>query len=199
MIYSVRGTLIYTETNLAVIECSGVGYACRTTFSTLSALDKIGSEVRLYTVLNVRQDDVELFGFATMAELDSFKLLTTVSGVGPKAALSILSDLSPEGLAMSIATSDTKTLTRSPGIGAKIAQRIVLELKDKFKGIEISSSANGGNISRISSGGNMAEAILALTVLGFTGTQAAQALADQSADTSIEDLVKIGLKKLASF
>ena len=199
MLYSVRGTLIYTEPNLAVVECGGVGYSCRTTFNTLSSLGKIGTEVRLYTVLNIRQDDIDLFGFATVEELESYKLLNSVSGVGPKAALALLSDLSPNALAACIAASDTKTLTRSPGIGAKIAQRIVLELKDKFSNITISSDSSSQKVSSIGAGGNIAEAISALTVLGFTGTQAAQALSGEGADTSVEELVKIGLKKLAVF
>ena len=130
MIYSVRGEIIHTEPSLAVIECGGVGYACRTTFNTLKKIGTSG-EAKLYTYLHVREDAVELFGFADTAELACFKQLISVSGVGPKAGLSILSEISPQKLALCITTGDSKTLTKCPGIGAKTAQRIVLELKDK--------------------------------------------------------------------
>ena len=126
MIYSVRGKLIHTTTSSAVVECAGVGYNCQTTINTLKQI-KIGTEVTLYTYLNVREDAMELFGFASATELETFKTLISVSGVGPKAGLAILSQLSPEQVAMAIATDDVKTITRAPGIGKKIAQRIILE------------------------------------------------------------------------
>ena len=132
MIYSVHGTLLAKELSLAVVECGGVGYACRTTFTTLSQLGNVGETVFLYTALSVREDAVELFGFATKQELQCFRLLTTVSGVGPKAALAILSDLPPDRFLLTVAAGDSKQLTRSKGIGAKTAQRIVMELKDKI-------------------------------------------------------------------
>ena len=131
MLYSVRGKLIQTTATCAVVECGGVGFLCQTTLNTLKTL-KPGSEVMLYTYLNVREDAMELFGFATKTELDTFKTLISVSGVGPKAGLALLSELSPEQVAMAIATDDVKTITRAQGIGKKIAQRIVLELKDKL-------------------------------------------------------------------
>ena len=131
MLYSVRGKLIAIESNAAVVECGGVGYMCQTTMNTLKAV-KLNTEVTLYTYLNVREDAVDLFGFATKAELETFKNLISVSGVGPKAGLAVLSELSPEQVAMAIASDDLKTITRAQGIGKKIAQRIVLELKDKL-------------------------------------------------------------------
>lgn len=131
MIYSVRGKLIHTENSAAVVECGGVGYLCQTTMNTLKTL-KLNSEVTLYTYLNVREDAVDLFGFATQNELATFKTLISVSGVGPKAGLSVLSELTAEQVAMAIATDDIKTITRAQGIGKKIAQRIILELKDKL-------------------------------------------------------------------
>ena len=132
MIYSIRGKLMVKDTELAVVECGGVGYACRTTLSTLSQLQAVGNDVMLYTYLHVREDNIELFGFASQQELNCFKMLISVSGVGPKAALSILSDVTPEKFALLVASEDSKTLTRTKGIGAKTAQRIVLELKDKI-------------------------------------------------------------------
>ena len=123
MIYSLKGELTHWEQGLAVVECGGVGYACRTTMNTLAKIRDL-DEVKLYTYLHVTENSLDLFGFADNAELASFKQLISVSGVGPKAALSILSDISPSKLALCIASGDSKTLTKSPGIGTKIAQRI---------------------------------------------------------------------------
>ena len=130
MFYYLNGTVAHVEPYLAVIDCGGVGYACRTTGTTISQL-KVGKVGKLYTYLNVGEDVFDLYGFATQGELDSFKQLIGVSGVGPKAALAILSSCTPQNLAMAIITGDEKTLTVAPGIGKKIAQRIILELKDK--------------------------------------------------------------------
>ena len=130
MFYYVNGTVAEIETGLAVIDCSGVGYACATTNYTLSQLKK-GERAKLYTYLNVREDAMEMFGFASQSELRSFKMLIGVSGVGPKAALSILSSTTPQQLSMAVVMGDEKALTAAPGIGKKIAQRIILELKDK--------------------------------------------------------------------
>ncbi len=131
MFYYVNGTVAELEAGLAVIDCGGVGYACATTNYTLSQLKK-GERAKLYTYLNVREDAMELFGFASQSELRSFKMLIGVSGVGPKAALSILSSTTPQQLAMAVVMGDEKALTAAPGIGKKIAQRIILELKDKL-------------------------------------------------------------------
>ncbi|MCL1823340.1 MAG: Holliday junction branch migration protein RuvA [Oscillospiraceae bacterium] len=199
MIYSIKGIVSHIEQNLAVIEANGVGYACRTTANTISRLEN-GREVMLFTYLHVREDAVELFGFADSAELNAFKLLISVSGVGPKAALSVLSDLSPQGFALCVASGDSKLLTRSQGIGAKIAQRIVLELKDK---IDVESSfaldkdvVSGG--SQRMGGGASAEAIAALTALGFTTAQAARALEGVDRGLSTQEMIKIALKKLGN-
>ena len=132
MIYSVRGRLAVKELGFAVVECGGVGYGCRTSYNTVAQLGEIGSEAMLYTYLYVREDVVELFGFATQQELSCFKLLISVSGVGPKAATAILSDVTPERFAFLVASGDSKAFTKTKGIGAKTAQRIVLELKDKI-------------------------------------------------------------------
>lgn len=131
MLYYVNGTVAHIGPHLAVIDCGGVGYACRTTNYTIAHLQR-GQAAKLYTYLNVREDAVDLYGFFSENELNCFQMLTSVSGVGPKAALSILSSTTPEGLAMGIITEDEKSLTAAPGIGKKIAQRIILELKDKL-------------------------------------------------------------------
>ena len=131
MFYYLKGIAAHVAPNLAVIDCGGVGYACRTTSYTLSAL-QVGQEAKLYTHLNVREDAMELYGFATENEKNCFQMLISVSGVGPKAALSILSANTPEGLATAIITGNEKALTVAPGVGKKIAQRVLLELKDKL-------------------------------------------------------------------
>ena len=135
-----NGTVAETGPNLAVIDCGGVGYACATTNYTLSQLKK-GERAKLYTYLHVREEIFELYGFSSQAELNSFKMLIGVSGVGPKAALAVLSSTSPQNLALSIVTGDEKALTAAPGIGKKIAQRIILELKDKLAKDQSSFSA----------------------------------------------------------
>lgn len=197
MIYSVKGELVAVEHNLAVIECGGIGYACRTTANTLSNL-KIRTQVKLLTYLNVREDSMELFGFFEAGELNCFKMLISVSGVGPKAALSILSNLSPQEFALCVAGGDSKSLTRSPGIGPKIAQRIILELKDKIEkqDVKLDGSAFTKGTSAVM-GNNMSEAISALVVLGFTNTEAATALRGVDQDTPVEEMIKTGLKKLS--
>lgn len=168
--------------------------------TTMNTLKKIGSsgEVRLFTQLNVREDAIDLFGFADTAELQAFKQLTSISGVGPKAALSILSDITPSKLALCITTGDSKTLTRSPGIGAKIAQRIVMELKDKVsKEQHISAADYSAEPVSAAAGGNAAsEAITALCVLGFQLPQAQAALVGASPDSTVEELIKYALKRL---
>ena len=131
MFYYVNGVVAEAGPNLAVIDCGGVGYACATTNYTLSQLKK-GERAKLYTHLHVREDIFELYGFSSQAELNSFRMLIGVSGVGPKAALSVLSATTPQNLALSIVTGDEQALTAAPGIGKKIAQRIILELKDKL-------------------------------------------------------------------
>lgn len=198
MLYSVRGKLIHTEPGFAVVECAGVGYKCLTTLSTLSGLPRLGEEVTLYTHLNVREDAVDLFGFGDLGELSCFRMLISVSGVGPKAALSILSSMSPERFALCVATGDTKSL-KCPGVGPKIAQRIVLELKDKIskeavaQGFQADLPAVGADTSSAA-----AEAISALVVLGYSQAEAAMAVGKCDPSASVEDMIKFGLKKLAT-
>lgn len=196
MIYSVRGELVHTEMGLAVVECAGVGYACRTTANTLAKI-RNGGEVRLFTYLHITENAADLFGFADTAELACFKQLISVSGVGPKAALSILSDITPSKLALCISTGDSKTLTKSPGIGAKIASRIVLELKDKVAKEQHFTSAELSAAAAPAEGSALDEALTALAVLGFAPVQAQAALKGADPALSVEELIKIGLKNLA--
>ena len=197
MLYSVRGKLIAIESNAAIVECGGVGYMCQTTMNTLKDV-KLNTEVTLYTYLNVREDAVDLFGFATKSELETFKNLISVSGVGPKAGLAVLSELSPEQVAMAIASDDLKTITRAQGIGKKIAQRIVLELKDKLAKAanEDSSFAKAAQNSVNVSTGNVPKAIEALGVLGYSPSDVSPVLATLDSTLPVEQLISLTLKQM---
>lgn len=197
MFYYVKGTLVHTAPYLAVIECGGVAYACRTTNQTLSAV-KHGATVTLYTHLHVREDIFELYGFATEKERNCFEMLIGVSGVGPKAALSILSAATPENLAMSIITGNEKALTVAQGIGKKIAQRIILELKDKLsKGqLETAESYGGSGITVIPQN-KASEASAALAVLGYGQSEISAALKGIDMESlALEEIVRQALRKM---
>lgn len=186
MIYSLKGKITAKENNLAVIECGGVGYACRTTLNTLSALDCESKEVVLYTFMNVHEGGIELFGFFTKQELNCFKMLLSVSGVGAKAGLSILSDFTPEQFAMLIASGDSKTLTKTKGIGAKTAQRIVLELKDKITADVTGYDSTAVSLKTAVNNSARSEALEGLLVLGYTQGEVMPILAglDENLDTA---------------
>ena len=195
MYYYVNGTVAEIGPNLAVIDCGGVGYACATTNYTLAQLKK-GEKAKLYTYLHVREEIFDLYGFASQAELNSFKMLIGVSGVGPKAALAILSSGTPDQLALSIVTGDEKALTGVPGIGKKIAQRIILELKDKLAKEQSGFDARVGTISPISTGGKTQEAASALAVLGYSSQEISAALKGVDAALPVEEMIRIALKKM---
>lgn len=196
MIYSLCGELIQKEPSLAVIECGGVGYGCRTTFSTLSQIGERGSKVKLFTYMSVREDAMELFGFATQQELNCFKMLISVTGVGPKAGLAILSDLSPEKFALVIATADIKAITKTKGIGPKIAQRIILELKDKIIKEQQLSGGIDIDFTPVSDGSAASEAISALVVLGYSQSEASVIISKLDSTLSVEEMIKQSLKLL---
>ena len=197
MFYSVRGRLIHTTPSTAVVECGGVGYNCQTTINTLKQI-KPNTEVTLYTYLNVREDAMELFGFATATELETFKTLISVSGVGPKAGLAVLSELSPEQVAMAIASNDVKTITRAQGVGKKIAQRIILELKDKLaKSMSGSGSMEAvtGSAAAVASG-NVPKAIEALGVLGYEPSEVTPVLSQLDGSLPVEQLIAMTLRQM---
>ncbi len=197
MFYSVRGRLIHTTPSTAVVECGGVGYNCQTTINTLKQI-KPNTEVTLYTYLNVREDAMELFGFATTTELETFKTLISVSGVGPKAGLAVLSELSPEQVAMAIASNDVKTITRAQGVGKKIAQRIILELKDKLaKSMSGSGSMEAvtGSAAAVASG-NVPKAIEALGVLGYEPSEVTPVLSQLDSSLPVEQLIAMTLRQM---
>ena len=196
MYYYVNGTVAEIGPNLAVIDCGGVGYACATTNYTLAQL-KRGEQAKLYTYLHVREEIFDLYGFSTQAELSSFKMLLGVSGVGPKAALAILSSGTPDQLALSIVTGDEKSLTGVPGIGKKIAQRIILERKDKLAKEQTGFDARMGTLSPIPAGGKTQEAASALAVLGYSSQEISTALKGVDAALPVEEMIRIALKKMA--
>lgn len=202
MFYSLTGKLVHYDEESIAIDCGGVAYLCTTTLSTLTAVkDKakiLGETVTVYTHLNVRDNAVDLFGFSTKTELNCFKLLTTVSGIGPKVGISILSSMTPDQVMLSIAADDYKALTVAPGVGRKLAQRVVLELRDKVQNEDLVKAVSGEETAVAAIGsGNITEAISALVVLGYSQTQAASALGGLSPETPIEELIKAALKKLA--
>ena len=201
MIYSITGKLTAVTLGdahyLAVVETSGIGYAVKTTHTTMMKMPEKGNTVTFYTYLYIREDALELFGFADQEELNCFKMLISVNGVGPKAALSILSDMTPQKFALCVATGDSKGFTRSKGIGVKTAQRIVLELKDKISNEQVAVGVieKLPDMEQVSS--NAGEAISALVVLGYAQSEAAAAISKLEQNLSVEEMIKLGLKALA--
>lgn len=199
MIYNVSGKLTHTGANFAVVSCGGVGFKCNTTLNTLKNIGKVGTDVNLFTYLNVREDALELFGFSSEEELDCFKLLISVNGIGPKAAISILSELTPDKLALCIASGDSKALTKAQGVGKKIAERAVLELKDKIQGVVAMSAATVSDISSVASVANNTaaqEAVEALVALGFNQSEASLAVSKLDSTLSVDEMIRKGLSAL---
>ena len=199
MYYYVSGEVAHVEPYLAVIDCGGVGYACRTTTFTLSQIKK-GDKAKLFTYLSVREDAMDLYGFASSEELKLFQQLFSVSGVGPKAALNILSAGTPANLALAIITGDEKALTAAAGVGKKLAQRIILELKDKLtKGQTVSAAGESvaGPAVTIIPQNKLSEASAALAVLGYSQAEINVALKGIDIDNqSLEQIIRLALKNM---
>lgn len=197
MIYSLNGTIIHTEPNAVVIECGGVGYKCLATMNTLRALPRIGEKATVYTYMIVREDAIELCGFATPSELNCFKLLMSISGVGARLAIALLSEFQPEQIAIAVSTGDSKTLTKASGVGNKLAQRIILELKDKLKNITVTdtSSVQTGNMQPISTG-NISQAVNALAVLGYSPEEIMPFMSKADPSSPVEQIIKETLKAI---
>lgn len=194
MFYYLNGTVAAMEENLAVIDCGGVGYACHTTALTLSKL-KLGAQQMLYTYLNVKDDAMDLYGFASRDELSAFTKLLGVSGVGPKAAASILSVLTPDKLQLAVMTGDEKLLTAANGVGKKMAQRVLLELKDKLGAVETVEYSAAGTAP---SGGKANEAGAALAALGYSASEIGAALRGIDVEAlSVEEIVRKALRNAA--
>lgn len=202
MFYSLTGKLVHMEPGVVAIECGGVAFKCFTSMNTQKNMPRIGETATVYTHLNVREDALDLYGFSTKSELNCYKMLTAISGVGPKAALSILSEMTPEGVAMAAASGDSKKFTKASGVGPKLAQRIVLELKDRVKKmgftggtLELTGTDDAGIVSASQ---NAEQAVQALIVLGYTQSEAAQAVAKLDGSLSTEELIRGALKSMAS-
>ena len=196
MLYYVSGTVALLEPGLAVIDCGGVGYACRVTAYTAAQL-KLGTQTRLYITESIREDAFDLYGFATREEQRCYELLTAVNGVGPKAALSILSSGGPQNFMLAVMTGDEKMLTAAQGVGKKIAQRIILELKDKLggSGMELDFTA-GPAPAAPQSGGSAALAHAALQELGYSPAEISAALKGVDPNASTEDMVRYALRAM---
>ena len=197
MIYSISGLLRQVAPTYCVVEACGVGYQCSASTHTLSSLPGRGQEVTLLTHLWVKEDGMELFGFSTEQERRCFRMLIGVSGVGPRVALAILSDSAPDRLMLSIAAGDAKALTRAQGVGAKLAQRITLELKDKVgKGLASGTGFAGGSAAPAPTSAP-AQDVAALVSLGYAASDAAAAVARVDETLSVQEIITIALRSLS--
>ena len=197
MIASLRGTLQYSEPSIAVVECAGIGFKCFITRNTYSKLPQTGSEVFLHTYMVVREDAMDLYGFIEQEELNAFKLITSVNGVGAKIGLSILSDISASKLTLSIASGDAKALTVASGVGIKLAQRIILELKEKVGSIEVSNREEIASVQTAVAASSTSEAVEALVALGYSKGEASLTVARLDSTLPTDELIKQALKALA--
>lgn len=205
MFYYINGKLAHLDPTFAVIDAGGIGYKLTISGTTHAAMPhhlttQEPPDVKLYTYMAVREDGIELFGFMTEDELSYFKLLITVSGVGPKAAISILSEMTPAKLAIAICSDDKKAISRANGIGPKTAARIILELKDKLKGqsfIDTEGSITAEELTTSTPSGKKKDAEDALTVLGYSRSEAAAALRTINTDAlEVDEIIRQALKKL---
>jgi Holliday junction DNA helicase RuvA len=196
MYYSITGKAASRD-NFLVIYAGGIGYKIFSSNTTIANIQK-DREFTVYTYLNVREDALDLYGFSTEEELNTFKMLISVSGVGPKAALSILSALAPAEFAVAVVTNDPKMLTAAQGVGKRLAEKIIVELKDKLRGVSLEDiSGNGETAPNLIASGITEEAVNALIVLGYTSYEARQAVKASAGGTgNLEDLIKTALKKL---
>ena len=197
MFYYLNGTITVLDTGLAVVDCGGVGYACHTTNYTLSKL-QVGKQAKLFTYCNIKEDAFDIYGFSTREELDCFRRLIGVTGVGTKAALAILSVVTPDQFLLAVMTQDEKTLTMAQGVGKKMAQRILLELKDKLAPAQMELAGAQMESAVPVRGSKTAEATAALVGLGYSQTEAAAALKGLDVENlSIEDIIRQALRAAA--
>ena len=197
MLYSLKGTLVFADDGCMAVDCGGVAYLCRTTLSTLSKVGRVGDTVQVYTYMQVRAEAVDLFGFAEKQELDCFKMLVGVSGVGARIGLAILSAMTPESFALCVASGDHKPLTATPGVGKKLAERIILELRDKVGAGSFSPQETMIIAQTAKSAGSIQEAVSALVVLGYSQTDAVRVVSGTPEDTPVDQIIKQALGKLA--
>lgn len=198
MFYSLTGKIVYEDALSVALDCGGVAFRVYTSLQTLKKIGAVGNAATLYTHLSVKEDGMELFGFSDQTELEYFKMLIKVQNVGAKVAVSILSTFTPEELSFSIASGDVKRITGAPGVGPKLAQRIVLDLKDKMAKLvpEKMSSSDFVQTALSQTAGNKAEAVSALIALGYSQSEAASALSGLNPDDKVELLIKQALRQL---
>ena len=195
----IKGTLTNKHNSLLVVEAGGIGYKISTPVTTVERCGSIGDEVKIFTYLYVRENFVELIGFLTMEELSMFELLISVSGVGPKAALSISAMMSPTKFSLAVVSNDSKAISKAPGIGLKTAQRLILELKDKMKKQQMSTNEvlDVDDTDDFSGGSKLGEAISALMVLGYSSYEASRSVSAVYNDSmELEDIIKASLRGL---
>ena len=194
MYYYIKGTLVQKSDNYIVVDANGVGYMIYTSLNSMQNMGEIGKKITIYTYLHVREDVMDLFGFTTIEEKNMFMQLISVSGVGPKAALSILSVTTPAKFALAVITNDVKTITKASGVGPKMAQRVILELKDKMKTDELEIDLEDESDDILSD--NRSEAISALVVLGYSSNDAQKAVKGIDGTLSVEEIIKKALAGL---
>lgn len=194
MYYYIKGTLVQKSDNYIVVDANGVGYMIYTSLNSMQNTGEIGKKITIYTYLHVREDVMDLFGFTTIEEKNMFMHLISVSGVGPKAALSILSVTTPAKFAVAVITNDIKTITKASGVGPKMAQRVILDLKDKMKTDELEIDLEDESEDILSD--NRSEAISALVVLGYSSNDAQKAVKGIDGTLSVEEIIKKALAGL---
>ena len=194
MYYYIKGTLVQKSDNYIVVDANGVGYMIYTSLNSMENTGEVGKKITIYTYLHIREDVMDLFGFTTIEEKNMFMQLISVSGVGPKAALSILSVTTPAKFAVAVITNDVKTITKASGVGPKMAQRVILELKDKMKTDELEIDLEDESEDILSD--NRSEAISALVVLGYSSNDAQKAVKGIDGTLSVEEIIKKALAGL---
>lgn len=199
MIYNVKGILTYADPTFAVVECGGVGFKCFVSMTTLRQLPSPNKEVNLYTYLAIREDAMDLYGFYDVDELEAFKLLITVSGVGPKAAMAILSVMPPDRLSIAVSGGDVRAIQQANGVGKKTAERVVLELKDKMAGIGGAAATAVAEGLQAASSGNASEAVEVLVSLGFERSDAAMAVSGLDPSMSVDQMINAALRQFDRF
>ena len=198
MIYNLSGKLTYVDPTFIVIECGGVGFKCFASTTTITSISTVGTNVNVLTYMSVKEDSIDLYGFATQEELNAFKLLISVSGIGPKAAMAILSVLPPDRLSVAVSSGDVKAIQSAQGVCKKTAERVVLELKDKMVGIgSAHTNAIVEGIQSVAQSDNAQEAVEVLVSLGFNQSEAASVVGTMDKSLSVDEMIRKGLKSLS--
>lgn len=198
MIYNLKGKLTYVDPTFIVIECGGVGFKCFASTTTITSISTVGTNVNVLTYMSVKEDSIDLYGFATQEELNAFKLLISVSGIGPKAAMAILSVLPPDRLSVAVSSGDVKAIQSAQGVGKKTAERVVLELKDKMVGIgSAHTNTIVEGIQSVAQSDNAQEAVEVLVSLGFNQSEASSVVGTMDKSLSVDEMIRKGLKSLS--